>query len=104
MSVLMEFAIFPTDKGDSVSEYVSRVIAMLREQNHNYRLTPMGTVVEVETMQEATKILNHASALLEKDCSRVYCTAKFDIRPGKTDRMKQKVDSIIKRIGDVNAG
>ncbi len=104
MSVLMEFAIFPTDKGDSVSQYVSRVIAMLREQNYNYRLTPMGTVVEVETMEEATKVLNHASAIMEKDCARVYCTAKFDIRQGKGDRMKQKVDSIKKHIGDVNAG
>jgi uncharacterized protein YqgV (UPF0045/DUF77 family) len=30
MSVLLEFAMFPTDKGTSVSAYVSKVIDMIR--------------------------------------------------------------------------
>lgn len=100
----MEFAIFPTDKGDSVSQYVSRVVAMLRDQNIDYRLTPMGTIVEVETMEEATMLLNRAYSVLQADCTRLYCTAKFDIRQGKSGRMSQKIDSVKKHIGDVNIG
>ncbi|HON18353.1 MAG TPA: MTH1187 family thiamine-binding protein [Salinivirgaceae bacterium] len=102
MSVLMEFAIFPTDKGDSVSQYVSKVISMLKSKNLSYQLTPMGTIVEVETMEEATDLLNRAHQELANDCSRIYCTAKFDIRKGKSNRMHQKIDSIKKKIGDVN--
>jgi len=60
MSVLVEFAMFPTDKGESVSEYVSRIIKMFKESNINYQLTPMGTIFEVDIIEEATQIINNA--------------------------------------------
>ncbi|AZV46624.1 hypothetical protein C3L23_04840 [Nautilia sp. PV-1] len=103
MSVLVEFAIFPTDKGESVSEYVSRVIKMFQKSDINYQLTPMGTVFEVETMEEATEVINNAYKQLEPDCNRVYTTIKMDIRKNKSNRMKQKINSIKSKIGDVNA-
>jgi len=103
MSVLVEFAMFPTDKGESVSEYVSRVIKMFKESDINYQLTPMGTVFEVESMEEATAVINNAYKQLEPDCSRVYTTIKMDIRKNKSNRMKQKINSIKNKIGEVNA-
>ncbi len=33
MSVLMEFAMFPTDKGESISEYVSRILKIIDEED-----------------------------------------------------------------------
>lgn len=103
MSVLVEFAMFPTDKGESVSEYVSRVIKMFKESDINYQLTPMGTVFEVETMEEAMEVINNAYKQLEPDCNRVYTTIKMDIRKNKSNRIKQKINSIKSKIGDVNA-
>jgi len=103
MSVLVEFAMFPTDKGESVSEYVSRIISMFKNSDINYQLTPMGTIFEVNSFEEATQILNKAYKLLESDCNRVYSTVKFDIRKNKDNRMKQKINSIEKHIGKVNA-
>ncbi|WP_457564370.1 MTH1187 family thiamine-binding protein [Caminibacter sp.] len=103
MSVLVEFAMFPTDKGESVSGYVSRIIKMFKESDINYQLTPMGTVFEVESMEEATKVINDAYKQLEPDCNRVYTTIKMDIRKNKSNRMKQKIESIKSKIGDVNA-
>jgi len=102
MSVLVEFAMFPTDKGESVSEYVSRIIKMFKESNIPYELTPMGTVFEVDKIEEATEVINKAYKLLEPDCNRVYTTIKMDIRKGKKNRMKQKIESIKKKIGEVN--
>lgn len=102
MSVLTEFAMFPTDKGESVSEYVSRIIKMFKESDIPYELTPMGTVFETDTIEEATQIINNAYKLLEPDCNRVYTTIKMDIRKNKKNRMKQKIESIKKKIGDVN--
>ncbi|WP_456480386.1 MTH1187 family thiamine-binding protein [Nautilia sp.] len=101
MSVLVEFAMFPTDKGESVSEYVSRIIKMFKKSDVNYQLTPMGTVFEVETMEEATAVINNAYKQLEPDCNRVYTTIKMDIRKNKSNRMKQKIKSIEKKIGEV---
>lgn len=102
MSVLMQFAMFPTDKGESASPYVSRVIAMIRESGIPYQLSAMGTIIETETLEEAQEIVNKAYNLLKDDCNRVYCTVTFDIRNGAMGRMKQKVDSIENKIGPIN--
>lgn len=102
MSVLMQFAMFPTDKGTSASPYVSRVIAMIRESGIPYQLSAMGTIIETETLEEAQAIVSKAYLLLKKDCSRVYCTVTFDIRDGATGRMQEKVKSIEGKIGPVN--
>ena len=99
MSVLVEFSMFPTDKGESVSPYVSRIIKMIDESGVPYKLTPMGTVFETETMEEALEILNKAYKQLEADCNRVYSVAKFDIRKGKSNRLKQKIESVEKQLG-----
>ncbi len=102
MSVLVEFAMFPTDKGESVSSYVSRIIKMFKEGNVNYKLTPMGTVFETETMEDALNVINAAYKCLEPDCNRIYSTIKFDIRKNVNNRMEQKIASIQKKIGEVN--
>ncbi len=99
MSVLVEFAMFPTDKGESVSPYVARIIKMIDESGVPYKLTPMGTVFETETIAEALKIIEKAYSLLEPDCNRVYCVAKFDIRKGKSGRLVQKIKSVEEKIG-----
>ncbi|MFP4268496.1 MAG: MTH1187 family thiamine-binding protein [Spirochaetaceae bacterium] len=101
MSVLMEFAMFPTDKGTSVSAEVSKIIAMVRESGHPYTLSPMGTTVETETMEEATSLLNRASKILEPDSERVYSSVKFDIRKGKSNRLEGKIASVEEKIGKV---
>ena len=102
MSVLMQFAMFPTEKGASASPWVSRIIAMVRESGHHYQLNPMGTVIETETLTEAQEIVSNAYNLLQPDCKRVYCTVSFDIRESPNDRMNQKIASIEDKIGKVN--
>jgi len=102
MSVLIEFAMFPTDKGESVSLYVSRILKMFKEGDVNYRLTPMGTVFETDTVAEALKVIENAYERLSPDCNRIYATAKFDIRKNRSNRMTEKVESIEKKIGKVS--
>lgn len=102
MSVLMQFVMFPTDKGESASPYVSRVIAMIRESGFIYQLNAMGTIIETETLEEAQSVVSKAYSLLQADCHRVYCTVTFDIRVGAIGRMQQKVASIEEKIGPVN--
>ncbi len=103
MSVLMEFAMFPTDRGDSVSQEVSQVINVIRENAKHYKLSAMGTVIETETFEEALDILNKCQKVLDDlGASRIYSSVKFDIRKGKSNRLEQKIKSITNKIGEVN--
>ncbi len=99
MSVLMEFSMFPTDKGESVSAYVSRILAFIDESGVSYRLTPMGTILETETMEEALRVMTEAYKRLEPDCRRVYVSAKLDIRKDRKNGLTQKIASIEKHAG-----
>ncbi len=103
MSVLMDFSIFPTDKGESVGDYVSRVIDMIRESGTAYKLTPMGTVVETQSLSEALGLLQKAHDILEKDAGRIYANVKFDIRKGAENRLEGKIRSVEDKIGKVRA-
>ena len=94
MSVLEEFSMFPTDKGESVSPYVTRIIKMIDESGVPYKLTSMGTVFETETIDEALELIKRAYQQLEPDCNRVFSVVKFDIRKGKSGRMVQKIKSV----------
>ena len=100
MSALVEFAMFPTDKGESVSAYVSRIMRVFQENGIEYQLTPMGTIFECESVEEATKMIALAYSVLEPDCNRVYTTIKMDIRKGKSGRMRQKIESIERRLAE----
>ncbi|MFW5766876.1 MAG: MTH1187 family thiamine-binding protein [Bacteroidota bacterium] len=103
MSVLVSFAMFPTDKGSSVSPYVSRILEMLKNSEINYKLSAMGTIFETETMPEALQVLDKAYATLSGDCERVYSVVNFDIQTNKPiGRLKTKIESIENKIGPVN--
>lgn len=101
MSVLLEFAMFPTSdecrNGSSVSEQVSKIIDAIDKSGVAYQLTPMGTVVETDTMKEALAIIELAYEQLS-ECERVYSSLKFDIRKNTTNRLKTKIASIEKAL------
>lgn len=93
---------FPTDVGTSKSEYVSKVIEMIRNDVSNYKLTAMGTIIETETLEEALNVIQKAQDILLPNTERIYSTVKFDIRKDHNNRLDQKIKSIENRIGDVN--
>ena len=103
MSVLLEFSMFPTDKGESVSEYVSQVIKVIRDSGLSYQLTPMGTIIETDDLLQALGVVQVAYNTLEAaGCNRVYSSLKLDIRQGKDGRLQGKLKSIQEKIGEVN--
>lgn len=96
MSVILEFAMFPTDKGESVSKYVREVVKMLKKSNESYQLTPMGSIIETETLAEALELVEKSYKILEPHSNRVYSSIKLDIRKNKSNRMVEKIKSINK--------
>ena len=99
MSIMLEFAMFPTDKGESVSPYVGRIIDMIDRSSIPYQLTPMGTIIECNEMDEALGIVKKAYECLKHDCSRIYSSIKFDIRAGREGGLQSKIASIEREIG-----
>jgi uncharacterized protein (TIGR00106 family) len=101
MSVLMNYAMFPTDKGSSVSEFVSKIVKMVSESGFDYKLTAMGTIVETETLEQALEIVNRSYDLLKNDSTRVYSTVTFDIQTNKPiGRLEGKVKSVEEKIAE----
>jgi len=101
MSVLMNFAMFPTDKGSSVSEFVSRVVNIISVSGFDYKLTAMGTIVETETIEQALELVKKSYEILENDSQRVYSTVSLDIQTNKpmgriTGKVKSVEDKIFK--------
>lgn len=91
--VLAEFAMFPTDKGESVSKYVSQIINAIDESGITYQLTPMGTILE-GSWDEVNKVISTCFKILEPQCNRVYSSIKIDYRNGDETRMKSKINKI----------
>ena len=97
----MNFAIFPIDKGAHIGEYVSKVIAYIKESGVSYQFTPMGTIVEADTVAEVLKIVERAYEILDPISDRVYCVMNMDFNKNKSGLIKGKTESIESRIGEV---
>ncbi len=93
MSVLVDLAMFPTDKGESVSPYVSRIIRIIRDSGLPYRFGPMGTSIEGE-WEEVMGLLTRCFEELKKDSNRIYMTMKVDYRKGEGGRIESKMRSV----------
>ena len=95
---LCELTMFPTDKGVSVSAYVSRVLDIIDKSGLTYRLTPMSTIIEGE-WDDVIKTVTTCFRELERDCDRISVSLKVDFRKGTASRMGSKIDAIERHLG-----
>ncbi|HEY5599732.1 MAG TPA: MTH1187 family thiamine-binding protein, partial [Candidatus Manganitrophaceae bacterium] len=97
-TILLEFSMSPLTKGESVGEYVSRSLEIIDQSGLDYRLNPMGTVIE-GPWDEVLGVVKACWERMKQDCDRVSTTIKIDYRKGKTGRLNSKVESIEKKLG-----
>ena len=97
MSTIVEFSIFPLDKGESLSPYVARALKLIQDSGLPYELNPMGTCVEGE-WNDVMALVNRCFEALEKDCNRITLSLKADYRKGPTGRMRSKVVSVREKL------
>jgi len=93
MSVIIDFSIFPLDKGVSLSPYVARAVKIVKESGLPYHFGPMGTSIEGE-WEEAMAVVNRCFAELRKDCGRINLNLKADYRQGADGRLTGKIRSV----------
>lgn len=93
MSVIIDFSIFPMDKGESLSPYVARAINIIKNSGLPYKFGPMSTSIEGE-WDEAMAVVNRCFQELLKDCGRINLNLRADYRKGPSGRMEGKIRSV----------
>jgi uncharacterized protein (TIGR00106 family) len=96
--VLLEFSMYPTDKGEGVSDYVSRILEIIDDSGLPYKLGPMGTCIEGE-WDEVMAVVGLCREALATDCSRIACQIKIDDRQDRAGRLDGKVDTLKLKTG-----
>ncbi len=96
--MLLEFSIYPLDKGESVGKYVARALEIVDKSGLPYQLHAMGTVIEGE-WEECFRVVQKCFAALKKDCRRIEVVLKVNYRSAQIGRLTSKVRSVEKRLG-----
>jgi uncharacterized protein (TIGR00106 family) len=97
MSVLVNFSIFPLDKGESVSQYVARAVKIIKDSGLAHKLGSMGTSIEGD-WDEVMSVVTRCFKQLTEDCDRIYLTIAGDYRRKGKDRIAAKVDSVEEKL------
>ncbi len=96
--VLLEFSMYPTDKGASVSDYVKRSLEIIDDSGVAYKLGPMGTCLEGE-WDEVMAVVTSCYERMREDCDRIAVAMKVDYRNGGAGRLQSKVETLRTKTG-----
>jgi len=95
--VLLEFSMSPLGKGESVGKYVARSLNIIDRSGIEYRLNPMGTVIEGD-WDRVFGVVKRCFETMRKDCNRISVSIKIDYRKGHRGRLNSKTASVERRL------
>jgi uncharacterized protein (TIGR00106 family) len=96
--VIVAFSVTPLGVGEDVSEYVADAVRVVRESGLPTRTDAMFTSVEGE-WDEVMAVVKRAVDAVRARAPRVSLVLKADIRPGVTDGLTSKVESLERHLG-----
>ena len=96
--MLVEFSLYPLDKGESVGQYVARSLDIVDQSGVPYKVHAMGTVLEGE-WGECFKVIKQCFDTMRKECGRVELSIKIDDRAGAKHALEEKITSVEHRLG-----
>ncbi len=88
----------PLDKGVSLSDYVSKMVDMVDKSGLEYKLTPMGTVVEGD-VDEVMDLIKRCHKEMRQHSDRVETKIIIDDRKGAKNRLTGKIKSVEEKLG-----
>ena len=95
MAVIVEINVIPLGKGVSVSKFLAPALKELDKRKIKYEITPMCTVFEAESIEEAFDIVKAAhEAVFKAGVKRVVTTVKIDDRRDVKKSMEEKIGSL----------
>ncbi len=90
--------IAPSDKGPSLSAYVSRILDLIDKSGLPYKTGPMGTTIEGD-WDEVMHLIKECHFLARESSERVSTFIKIDDRVGASGRLEGKTASLEARLG-----
>ncbi len=97
MSVIIDFSIFPMDKGVSLSPYVARAIKIIKSSGLPFHFGPMSTSIEGD-WDDVMAVVDRCFAELKKDCTRINLNLRADYREGPAGRLQGKIRSVEEKL------
>lgn len=91
--MLVAFSITPLGTGDSVGELVADAVRVVRESGLPNRTDSMFTTVE-GGWDEVMDVVKRATDAVAAKAPRVSLVIKADVRPGVTDGLTSKVETV----------
>jgi uncharacterized protein (TIGR00106 family) len=97
--MIVAFSVTPLGVGEGVAEPVARAVKVVRASGLPNRTDAMFTTVEGE-WDEVMDVVKHAIEAVAEVAPRVSLVLKADIRPGVTDAMTSKIESLEQHLGN----
>jgi len=95
LKVLVQFTTSPLGEGVSVSKFVAEALKEVEGSGLRYQLTPMSTVLEADTPEEAVEVVLKAhEAVFRAGARRVVTDIKIDDRRDEPRKMEDKVEKV----------
>lgn len=101
MNVLMAVAIAPFGLGDELAKEVSEVVKIIRQSGLPNRTTSMFTEIE-GPWDEVMDVVKKATFVLAEKGIRTEVILKADIRPGFTNTIDKKLESLERELENKN--
>jgi uncharacterized protein (TIGR00106 family) len=96
--VVLEFSMYPLDKGESVGRYVARCLDVIDRSGVAYRCHAMGTNLEGD-YDEVFAVVKRCFEAMAADCDRIECVIKLDYRKDRKGQLQGKVASVEEKLG-----
>ena len=94
--IIAEISTFAIDgTGTSLGKYVRAALRVLKDSGHSHHVSPMGTCIETETVDEMFDILKKMhNAVADAGGPRIVTTIKIDDRRDTDRKMEGKLKSV----------
>ncbi|TNY35792.1 MTH1187 family thiamine-binding protein [Thermomonospora catenispora] len=97
--MLVAFSVTPLGAGEGVGELVAEAVRVVRASGLPNRTDAMFTTIEGE-WDEVMAVVKAATEAVAARAPRVSVVLKADIRPGVTDALTAKVESVERRLAE----
>lgn len=96
---IMEIKIIPVGtQSASVSEHVAYAVKVLANYNVQYELTPMGTIIEADSVDRLLEIAGQMHKAVLDDVVRVVTFIELDERKDKKLTVEGKLKSVREKL------
>ena len=96
--MLVELSVIPLQGGNSVSDEIAEVLALVHASGLPYQLTPSGTCIEGE-WEDVMTLVRQCHEQARRRSPHVVTTLKIEDEEGATNKLRSNVASVEQKVG-----